>query len=177
MAGQTPNNLPQFTPDLVYNLIAGSPQGRAFVENLAKMNQLQQAAQQFAPQIQQFAQNPMQAMNSIGQWAQGAVDQMQQQIPAQPQQVNQEQALIQQSNQAPNGGAPMNNSGMIGMALEIVGKFENSLKEMSDTLKTITETNKELTEKVSALTEDNKILVNDLSATRTDLGKLLESLG
>lgn len=147
---------PQFTPDIVYQLISNNPQGRALVENLARMNQLQQAAQQFAPQIQQFAQNPIQAMQTIGDWAQGSVNQMaqQQQTGGNPQQ---EGASPNMGNEGPSmqnfGGG-----GMMGMAMDIVNKFERSLKEMTDLINEVKTSNTELVEKVSSLTIDIKNL-------------------
>ena len=142
------SNQPQFTPDAVFNLISSSPQGRAFVENLARMSQLQQAAQQFAPQIQQFAQNPAQAMGQIGNWAQGAVNQMEQ----------------QQDNQ--NGGPPMNN--MMGMAMELVGKFEATLGRMETTLTTLTET-------MEDLKKETKFISDDMAKVKQDVGKFTKS--
>ena len=123
----------QFSPDYVYNLIANNPQGRAFVENLARMNQLQQAAQQFAPQIQQFAQNPMQSMNQIGDWAQGAVNQMQQPVQQQQQPVQNNQQGGQQQMQNPMN--PMN------MAMDIIAEFRQSFKAVNDNLKEIYDQN------------------------------------
>lgn len=154
-----------FTPETVFNLIAANPQGRALVESLAKMNQLQQVAQQYGPQIQQMAQNPMQAMQSVGNWAQGAVNQLPQQQPNQQLPTNaQPEARPQQ------GGPPMN--GMMGMAMDIVGKFENMLNEMNGTLKKLVESNISLEDQVSTLTKDNKALMSDLSSMKRDLGKL-----
>lgn len=160
----------QFTPDLVYNLIANNPQGRAFVEQLARVNELQQAAKQFAPSIQNFVQNPMQGMQQIGDWAQGAVNQM-------PPQQNQQQAGTTQQ----EGGIPMNNpGGMMGMAMDYVRKFENSFKEITDSIATVNETNVALADKVSALLKDNETLIKDnqtliseISAIREDIAKLL----
>jgi len=162
----------QFTPDLVYNLIANNPQGRAFVENLAKMNQLQQAAQQFAPQIQQFAQSPMQAMNNIGQWAQGTVNQMQQQqgqgTVNQAQQSPQSGDIQAQPTQQQNGGSQMNTNGngMMSMAMEIVGKFENNLKEIYGVVNELKESN-------TALRDEVAVLTKELADARKDIGQLL----
>lgn len=158
------NEQPQFTPDLVYNLISNSPQGRAFVENLAKMNQLQQAAKQFAPQINQFAQNPMQAMQNIGEWAQGAVNQMNQ-----PQQ--QEPAQSVQPQQPQQGGAQVG-GGMMGMAMELVGEFKANFGKMEEMLKAITTSNVALSEQVTAISKS----YTDLSdATKTLSADLAEA--
>lgn len=185
----------QFTPDMVYNLIANNPQGRAFVEQLARVNELQQAARQFAPQIQSFAQNPMQGMQQLGDWAQGMNYQNQMTQQGQTQPTNQQQQPA--GNTPQEGGTPMggnNGGGMMGMAMDIVGRFEKSLKEMSETIDEIKESNISLKEslkdmadnlgmlksenvslvsRISELLKDNDILLADISVIKQDFEKLV----
>lgn len=136
-----------FTPDYVFNLIRESPQGRSFVENLAKMNDMQRAMQQFAPTINQFAQNPSQAMSNIGDWAQSANNQLQaqtqqQQVQPQPQQQNNGITPIiknnnEQAQQAPGGNQTVPNT--LDMAMQLVEEFRKSLKVVNDNLKEVYE--------------------------------------
>lgn len=169
----------QFTPEMVYNLVANSPQGRLVVEQLARARELQQQAEQMAPVIQQFAQNPMQGIQQIGDWAQGMTHQSQpmqpinqyqgQPLAQQMQPTNQQQGNIEQQ-----GGAPMNNpGGMMGMAMGYINNFENSFKEILESLKIVNETVVTLTNDNKTLIEDNKALIAELAAARADIGKLL----
>jgi len=151
MNGQQPQL--QFTPDLVYNLIASSPQGRSFVENLAKMAQLQQGLQQFAPQLQQFTQNPVQAISELGQWAQSAAQYHQPQPEVQP---------VQQQ-----GGA-----GMLGMVSEVINKFEVTLHRIEQSVNAMSEANNQIVAQVAALVEESKVLTCELAEVRSDVQKL-----
>ena len=165
---------PQFTPDMVYNLIRSSPQGMQFVESLAKMSQMQQVASQFGPQLQQFMQNPGQAMQNVGNWAQNFM--------AQPQQANGPytipsttpvQPIPPPAEQPPQGAMPMNPpNNMMGMAMEIIGKFEATLGRMEEAQKQMADTVKELADTSKALQTQNKTLTTDLAAARKAIEKL-----
>ena len=124
-----------FTPEYVFNLVAGSPQGRAMVESLAKMNQLNQMAQQFGPQIQQFANNPMGAMNAVGNWAQNMMNS--QQVPQAAQAQAPQQEVPQQPQPSQQQGESQMPNGVMGMAMEMVNEFKTTLSRIEETQKQI----------------------------------------
>lgn len=166
-----------FNQESVFNLIANNPQGRQFVESLARMNQIGQTMQQFGPQIQQFAQNPMQAMSNLGQMAQGQVNQWNQQA---QQQQQMQPPTDQPSPQQPvvgsvipaQGGPPMAQGGFnLGMAMDLVTEFKATLTRMEEQQKEMSDKVNDIFEKMAALQTQNKTISTDLSAVRRSVGK------
>ena len=158
-------------PHAVYNLVAQNPQARAFVESLAKMNQLQQANPNIPGMVSQFAQNPMQAMSSVGNWAQGAVDHMNQPNPQQnyaqpPQNQTPVPAPVPTEQQ---GGPPVN---MLSQAMEIVTEFRGKMDVMNNNMKEVHDKCENLTAEVLALREENAALIKKNTDELTKLAKL-----
>jgi len=73
-----------------------------------------------------------------------------------------------QPTQQQNGGSQMNTNGngMMSMAMEIVGKFENNLKEIYGVVNELKESN-------TALRDEVAVLTKELADARKDIGQLL----
>lgn len=138
MAGQQ-----SFTPDYVFNLVRGNPEAQRFIESLAAMNQMKQ----YVPQVNQFIQNPMQGMQAVGDWAQGAVNQMNSPTQGQPNSTT-TPPNTQAETQSAQGGNQMN---PMSMAMDIVAEFKTAFKLINDNMKEMYDMNTSLVNEVKEL--------------------------
>lgn len=110
-----------FTPDAVFNLVRSNPQAMAFVENLARSQNLQQAVQQYQ-QPTMYQQTPTQPTQGL--WDTG-------------------QTQPQSQQQAPGD--------MLGMAMGIVEEFRKCFKALDENLKLTHDKVEELAEENARL--------------------------
>jgi 3-methyladenine DNA glycosylase Tag len=115
-----------FNPGSVYEIVRSNPQLMSMVENVAKLNQMQQAAAQMAPYVNQFAQNPGQMIQQAGNWAQNAVNQANAE--------NQSQAAANENQQQPPAGQP---NDMMSMAMGIIEEFRGYFNTINNNLEEI----------------------------------------
>jgi len=129
----------QQDPSALMALVRSNPNLMNMVDQVARLSQLTAVAQQAAPVMSQFAQNPLQAMNNLGNWAQNTqnqvANQQQQNQGVQPQQNQIPQQQMADPNQQQQGGQPPMNA--MSMAMEIVAEFRQSFQVLNNNLKEI----------------------------------------